>query len=101
MSNMKCPLVMVEWEDSARPVPDWTYLADFPASVIRCVHCVSVGWLIHDGDVKALSPNMGDIGSENMQVSGVIRIPARCIVRIVELDEPKRKKIKPPPCAGF
>jgi len=91
---MKCPLVMVEWVDSARPVPDWIYLADYPEpSVVRCV---SVGWLIHDGaHVKALAPNMGDVGTDNMQVSGVIRIPARCIVCIVELDEPKRKKIKP------
>lgn len=92
---MKCPLVMVEWEDSAQPVPDWTYLVDFPKPAV--VHCVSVGWLIHDGaDVKALAPNMGDIGAESMQVSGVFRIPARCIVRIVEMDEPKGKKIKPP-----
>lgn len=90
---MKCPLVMVEWEDSALPIPGWTYLADVPKPAI--VHCVSVGWLIHDGrHVKALAPNMGDIGAETMQVSGVIRIPARCIVRIVKLDEPRPKKTK-------
>lgn len=82
-----CPLVMIEWVDSAQPSPSWQYLADFDDP--KAIACVSVGWLIHDGDdVKALAQNMGDIGSDAMQVSGVIRIPARCIVRTVELDEP-------------
>jgi hypothetical protein len=84
---MTCRLVMIDWEDSAQPSPSWEHLASFePPSAVRCS---SVGWLIHDGhDVKALAPNMGAIGNENVQVSGVIRIPARCIVRVVELDEP-------------
>lgn len=84
----KCPLVLVEWEDSGQPAPSWTYLADFEAPSI--VKCVSVGWLIHDGeDVKALAPNMGELGNTKaLQVSGVIRIPARCVTRLVQLDEP-------------
>lgn len=84
----RCQLVMIEWEDSAQPMPEWTYLASFGAPTI--VRVFSVGWLIHDGaDVKALAPNIGNPGSENSaQISGVIRIPARCIVRVVELDEP-------------
>lgn len=84
-----CPLVFVEWEDSAQPIPGWQHLADFkPSPVVRCV---SVGWLIYDGDdMKAIAPNMGGIENEySAQVSGVIRIPARCIIRTVKLDEPE------------
>jgi hypothetical protein len=80
---------MVEWEDSAQPTPNWEHLANFQPPAI--VTCASVGWLIHDGnDVKALAPNMGAISEDSAQVSGVIRIPARCVVRIVELEEPDR-----------
>lgn len=84
----ECPLVFIEWEDSARPVAAWSYLADFETP--SAVRCVSVGWLIHDGsDVKALAPNMGELGNtEALQVSGVIRIPARCVTRLVRLEEP-------------
>ena len=84
-----CPLVLVEWEDSTQPISQWAYLSTFEVGNI--VRCVSVGWLIHDGDdAKAVAPNMGSIGDvEAMQVSGVIRIPARCITRMVTLDEPE------------
>lgn len=78
---------MVEWEDSAQPTPNWEHLANFQPPTV--VSCASVGWLIHDGKhVKALAPNMGAINEDSAQVSGVIRIPARCVVRIVELHEP-------------
>lgn len=65
----------------------WTFLADHePPPAVRCV---SVGWLIEDGDVKALAPNMGGLESGNsLQVSGVIRIPARCVLRVVKIKEP-------------
>ena len=83
-----CPLVMAEWEDSRRPESEWTHLSKFtPGDAVRCV---SVGWMIHDGEeVKVLAPNMGDIGDEDVQVqvSGVIRIPARCILKITTLIE--------------
>jgi hypothetical protein len=49
-----------------------------------------VGWLIHDGkDVKALAPNMADIGDEeeDMQALGIIHIPAPAVKRIVALTE--------------
>ena len=81
-----CPLVMIEWEDSRLPESNWTLLSTFtPGAAVRCV---SAGWMIHDGqDVKVLAPNMGDIGDEEVQVSGVIRIPARCILKITALNE--------------
>lgn len=61
MRSNACPLVMVEWEDSAKAMPNWTYLASFrPPDTIRCV---SVGWLIrNDHDMKAVASNMGAIG---------------------------------------
>ena len=83
-----CPLVMVEWEDSAQPIPNWSYLASFdPSGTIRCA---SVGWLIRDdGQMLALAPNMGALDDENsVQVSGVIQIPTRCVLKVVPLDEP-------------
>lgn len=78
------PLVLVEWEDSAQPTATWQYLAELdPPEVVRCQ---SVGFLIYDGDdVKALAPNVGDLGGEHAQASGVMRIPARCVTRIRRL----------------
>ena len=57
----KCPLVMIEWVDSRQPGPGWRWLSSFKPS--GPCDCASVGWLIHDGDdVKALAPNMADLG---------------------------------------
>ena len=83
----KCPLVMIEWVDSRQPEPGWRWLSDFKPS--GPCDCASVGWLIHDGDdVKALAPNMADLGDgDDMQASGVIQIPTPAIRRIVPLDE--------------
>ena len=83
------PLVFVEWEDSAQPTSNWQHLGDYePQSVVRCV---SVGWLIADSkDVKSIAPNMAGLEDENhLQVSGVINIPTRSILRIIHLKEPK------------
>jgi hypothetical protein len=83
-----CPLVLVEWLDSRQPSPRWQYLSRYePASA--CL-CTSVGWLIHDGpDVKALAPNMADIGDkdDDMQASGIIHIPTPAVKRVVRLIE--------------
>ena len=87
--STSCPLVMVEWEDSAQPISSWSYLASFsPSGTIRCA---SVGWLIRDDDqMKALAPNMGAIDEENsVQVSGVIQIPTRCVISQHVLREPQ------------
>ena len=77
---------MIEWEDSRLPESNWIFLSTFtPGSTVRCV---SAGWMIHDGqDMKVLAPNMGDINDEEVQISGVIRIPSRCILEITALNE--------------
>lgn len=82
-----CPLVMIEWEDSAQPIPAWSYLASFEAP--GTIRCVSVGWLIRDDEqMKALAPNMGAIDDENsVQVSGVIQIPTRCVLHVTPMTE--------------
>lgn len=79
---------MIEWEDSAQPIPTWAYLSSFePAGAIRCV---SVGWLIRDDDrLKVVAPNMGSVDDErSLQVSGMIQIPTCCVLRITRLEEP-------------
>jgi hypothetical protein len=83
-----CPLVLVEWEDSAQPIPTWSYLSSYePSGTVRCA---SVGWLIRDDEqMKALAPNMGALNDKcSLQVSGVIQIPTSCILRVTELPEP-------------
>ena len=82
-----CKLVMVEWEDSCRPVPEWQYLE--PINDAQPNICVSVGWLIHDGQaVKILAPNMANLDDrDSLQVSGVIRIPARSVLNMTVLPE--------------
>jgi len=82
-----CPLVMIEWEDSAQPIPSWSHLASFEAP--GTIRCASVGWLIRDDDIKALAPNMGALHDANsVQVSGVIQIPARCVIKVTQIAEP-------------
>jgi hypothetical protein len=79
-------LVLVDWVDSAQPLPGWRHLDDPPA--LEVVNCRSVGWLIAEGDgVKMLAPNLGDVGSDNAQASGFIRIPIAAVTRQVTLRE--------------
>lgn len=86
----RCPLVLIEWEDSMRPRSAWTHLSDMrePPAPTKCA---SVGWLLHDTRrVKVLAPNMGGLeGEDNVQACGMIEIPARCVVKITRLREPK------------
>ncbi len=74
------PLVLVTWEDSVQPMASWQWLEDFEPGGI--VHIRSVGWLLSDGDVKVLAPNIGGVDSPTDQASGIIHIPARCVVSV-------------------
>jgi hypothetical protein len=74
MALMK--LLLIEWLDSAQPLPNWRFLDDLPP--IECINCRSVGWLIAETEkVVMLAPNIGNNGE---QASGFIRIPVRSIV---------------------
>ena len=56
-AQKRCPLVFVEWEDSAQPVSNWSYLADIEEA--SAVVCASVGWLartIHERAVWSRRP---------------------------------------------
>jgi hypothetical protein len=78
---------MVEWLDSAQPLPAWRFLDDLPP--LEAVRCFSVGWLVAENKrVKVLVPNIGDVESGgSAQGSGFIRIPVASIVRQVRLAE--------------
>jgi len=79
-------LVMVEWHDSRRPIDVWSRVGDKPEFAHTV--CRSVGWLVHDGaDVKAIAPNLGDMGTDEEQMIGAIQIPARAIVSMRDLVE--------------
>ncbi len=82
------PLVMVEWEDSARPFGEWRFIEDWQR--IEPMTCLSIGWLIADKKrAIALASNFADIGLDSEQVSGVIRIPKSAILSQREI--PVRK----------
>jgi hypothetical protein len=89
MAKRKCPLVLIEWEDSMRPKPAWQHLHDMrePPEPARMA---SVGWLLHDTKrVKVLAPNMGSLNNEdNLQACGMIEIPTRAVIRVHKLREP-------------
>jgi hypothetical protein len=75
---------MLEWEDSAQPIDGWQWVDDY--RVPETVKCVSVGFLIAETKKAfALAPNVGDIGRERIQASGIIRISRSAVSKIVRL----------------
>ena len=80
-------LVIIHWLDSRQPSAAWRFISDIEKG--EPVECVSVGWLLEDTDsVKVICQNVGDIRSNGgAQASGVMTIPARCIVSIEDLAE--------------
>lgn len=77
-------LVLVEWEDSARPVSAWQWIDDY--EIPRTVRCLSVGFLIAEtAEALALAPNLGDTTCERVQASGIIRIPRSAVRKMRKL----------------
>lgn len=73
-------LVMVEWEDSARPISAWQWVEDY--QLPETVACLSVGYVIAETEAAiALAPNLGDLAQPKAQACGIIRIPRRSIIR--------------------
>ena len=72
--------VLVEWEDSAQPSPEWTFIDDIPEEpgilVIR-----SLGWLVKrdETELRVALALGGTPDNGNQQVSGVAAIPASCV----------------------
>jgi len=80
----KYPLVLVEWEDSQRPLSPWQWVDDY--SLPDTVCCLSVGFLIaKTKSALALAPNLGDVEHERAQACGIIRIPARSVRKVTNL----------------
>ena len=83
--------VAIEWIQPREPEGGWTSYADFDPGETQV--CLSVGRLIHDDDcVKALAGSAMLVGDEDVWLSGIIEIPARCVVRIVRLEEIARDR---------
>lgn len=77
-------LVIVEWEDSAQPIDRWQWIEDY--KIPEVVRCVSVGFIIaKTGRALALAPNLGDVGKDRVQASGILRIPRSAIRRVMRL----------------
>jgi hypothetical protein len=82
--NSPYSLVLVEWEDSARPISEWQWADEYQMPEI--VSCVSVGYLIaKTKQAIALAPNLGDVSSARSQASGIIRIPRRAVKSLTRL----------------
>lgn len=78
------PLMLVEWEDSARPISAWQWIEDY--ALPKTIRCLSVGYLIAETeDAIALAPNLGDIEQQKAQACGIIRIPQRAIIKTKRL----------------
>jgi hypothetical protein len=82
-----CPLVIIRWQDSAQPIAAWRHLSHLPRT--RAIECATVGWLLKDNDdVKVLCQSVGDLDDpHNAQASGIMTIPARCVISIERLTE--------------
>lgn len=77
-------LVLVEWEDSQRPLAAWGWLDEYGLPDV--VRCVSVGFLIAESKNSiALAPNLGDINQPRAQACGIICIPNSAVCRVVDL----------------
>jgi hypothetical protein len=79
--------VAIEWIQPPEPAGGWTDIAHIEPQPVRT--CYSVGRLVHDDDcVKILAGSAMIVGDDqHVMLSGVIEIPARCVVRIVRLVE--------------
>lgn len=87
MTNKKLRLVLVEWEDSHSDGA-WQELEGEIED--RALVCRSVGWLVLDGEhAKVVVPHLSnqEVGVP-LQGSGVMTIPARAVLRMVEIGEP-------------
>lgn len=93
--NKNTRLVLIKWADSYGCSPRWEDLDGCdPQSLI----CYSVGWLVHDGpDCKVIVPHITDPNSNvvKRQGCGDMTIPARAILRLVDLPAPDLLEFRP------
>jgi hypothetical protein len=77
-----CPLVLIEWEDSALTEARWHSVEEAKRSSGSPVKIASVGWLLKNGKkAKTLAASVGGLdGKTTPQCSGLITIPASAII---------------------
>lgn len=86
MSHIAPRLVMVDWVDSAQPCSEWRYMTDLPK--LEAVRCLTVGWIVaEDNNVIMLVQSVGEVETQDTQVSGLMRIPVASVTKIVKLSE--------------
>ena len=84
MARIPYQLVRVEWEDSARPVSAWEWVSDY--QLPKAVVCISVGYLVAKTKrAIALAPNLGDLGREEVQACGIMRIPRSAVRKVKKI----------------
>jgi hypothetical protein len=83
-----CRLVFVRWEDSRQPLAEWRHLAGLDVPEVSS--CATVGWLLKDDkDRKVIAQTIGGLGpGDHPQATGIMVIPARCIISIEDVAEP-------------
>lgn len=82
-----CPLVLIRWHDSRQPCGQWRFISALPET--KPVEVATVGWLLRsDDEVKVVCQSVGDLHNPtNAQASGIMTIPARCILSMERLTE--------------
>ena len=84
LSGIPHGLVRVESVYSVQPLPSWQWIADY--AVPEIVRCVSVSYVIAEtAQAIAVAPNLGEVGCERIQASGIIRIPRSPVSNIADL----------------
>ena len=86
-------LVLVEWEDShALTAGGWMHLDGQYNTDPRVIF--SVGWLVADGErSKIIVPHRNEETPDAYaQGAGVISIPTRCVIRMVDLCEARTER---------
>ena len=82
-----CRLVIVKWEDSRQPLVEWRHLAGLEVPQVSEV--ATVGWLLRDEKHrKVVAQSIGGLGpNDHPQATGIMVIPARCVISIESLEE--------------
>lgn len=77
-------LVMISWEDSTQSDGQWRHLGTLALGGI--VECTTVGFLLEDGKAfKAVAQSVAELGTDDAQASGIMKIPTRCIKKMKRL----------------
>ena len=82
---LKWPIVVIRWIDSASPQTGWVRLQDWEG--VGSLECISVGYLIKDGDgTKTIAPHIAyPDDPAQCQGNGIIIIPDQAVLSVDRL----------------